>query len=607
MTRLRPLLPATVLVVSLATACASSDVSTARPANPDAAVGGSISIGIQRPQSIDPGLAFDPAAEQVVETICDTLLGVDPESGDLVAGLVESWVARGEGTRFLLRLRDGATFHDGTAVTPRDVVWSLNRLADPEFASPAAGLLDEVSGFAEFRGAVEAEDDLDRRRLRGVREGSEGTVEVLLAAPNADWLATLTHPATSPVSRTAAEADAEAFREQPACAGPYRVVEPWTQQSGEIMLERFADYHGQHGGWSNGGAGYLDEVTFELVADPGPAPEPAAAAEAPMPPASEAPTDSESDAEVVTEAEDEMAPVVAPPRLAGLDVVSVPAWRWDEFAKRAGMDVVTATGSGVDYVGLPVMSLSGGDEEIDREERARQQVTLRRALSLAIDREEVAREAFFGGRAPATGFVPVTVDDEASECAWLPARGDAARARELFEEAGVEVGTGQLELLFSDDFRNGAMAEAVAAQWRRVLGLDVVIRGVEFPQFLEEVTAATSTVEAFRTSWAVPVPSRDAYLFDMFHSSQIGQGNLQGFADFAFDELLDEDARRADDDVDRDLLYDEAEAIVCDQVPIIPVTRQLLGWAVAEDVAAADGPVAGGHRGQLRVRELYRR
>lgn len=593
----RPAIAVACLAITLAAACAPTEVDTTTPRNPDARVGGAATIGILRPDSIDPGNAFDPASELVVETICDTLIGVDPLTGELVPGLAESWAVRGEGSRFLLRLREGAVFHDGRPVTARDVVYSLNRMVDPEFAGRAASLLAEVSGFGELRGSIEANDDLDRQRLRGVREASGNAVEIFLTVPNADWLATLTHPATSPVSMQAAEADAEAFREQPTCAGPYRVTEPWTSQSDSIKVTRFDGYYAEHGGWSGGGAGYLDDITFTIVPDSGEPPVVIAAPEAAAPGTAVNVADYYDAIERATSQ-----PQVAPPRLDDLDVVGVPAWRWDEFRGRRGVLLVTATGAGVDYVGIPLASLSGGDESVDRSERASEQLLLRRALSLALDRQGIVDGAFFGGRVPATSMVPESAGGNAS-CPWTPTRADAVAARQALDDAGIEVGAIELELLYSTDFANEAMVEAIAEQWRDVLGLDVAPRGVPFPQFVQEMGGSSASVGAFRTSWSVPVPSRDAYLFDLFHSSQSGQGNLEQFADFFYDELLTEDARQADDATDRGLLYDQAEQIVCDQIPLIPVAQQLLGYAVS-GVESASGQIAAGHNGRIQTREL---
>lgn len=586
MTRIdRPGVLAIALVAAVvAGACVPTEGTSVRPHTAGATVGGATTVGIPAPASIDPVNAFEPSSELVVDTICDTLVGTDPATGELVPALAESWAVRGDGTRFLLRLRDDVTFHDGRPVTARDVAYSLNRLADPDVASPAAALLDEVAGYGQFRGTVEATDELNRQRLRGVRETSGNAVEIFLAAPNADWLATLTHPATAPVSRDAAEADAEAFRGQPVCAGPYRVAAPWEPGTPTIEVERFADYHAQHGGFSGGGAGYLDDITFQTLQDSGQAPEP--------------PKEPDDDATTAK------APLIAPPELDDLDVVAIPAWRWDEFRARPGVTVATATGPGVDYVGVVLASLSGGDEQVDRAQRADQQLRLRRALSLALDRTAIAEEVFDGGRVPATSMVPSSATGSELPCQWLPAEPDPVLARKLIGEADVAFGSDTLELLHSTDFANAAMAEAIAAQWRDVLGVDVQPRGVPFPEFVQTMETSAGSVGAFRTSWSVPVPSRRAYLFDLFHSSQIGQGNLQQYADFRFDELLTEDASRADDATDRTLLLDEAEAMICDQVPLLPVVQQRLGWAVS-GLESATGTIAGGHAGRVLLRELH--
>ncbi len=170
--------------------------------------------------SLSPHNTNDQPSARVMRQIYDTLV-VQTEDLQLVPGLASSW-EQVDATTWLFHIRDGVTFHDGSALTASDVAWTLNRLRDPATAAPAAFLV----GFID---TLEAIND------RTVRLTTNGSFAPLLAH--------LSHTATSILSEAAVTAAGEDYGTTVVVGtGPFKFVR-WDTAS-QIVLERNSDWWG---------------------------------------------------------------------------------------------------------------------------------------------------------------------------------------------------------------------------------------------------------------------------------------------------------------------------------------------------------------------------
>ena len=117
--------------------------------------------------------------------------------------LAESWAANADGTEWTFNLREGITFHDGKPFVAADVVYTYQRLLDPDVASPGAGNLPGL------------EPD-------GITAPDDYTVVMRLTAPNVDWPEAITNSHTRIVPEGATNADLAA---QSLGTGAYRIDE----------------------------------------------------------------------------------------------------------------------------------------------------------------------------------------------------------------------------------------------------------------------------------------------------------------------------------------------------------------------------------------------
>lgn len=335
------LLAAAVLATS---ACSTDGKGKATTA--DGPTGGTLRIGITEPGSVDPGNAYEPAGMLIDSLVCEPLLQVDPDTGELKAGLVSTWIVSDSGRRITLRLRKAAKFSDGSSVTSDDVVASLSRAASEEFAGATASLLSPIDGWDEISGAAESTSERNLRIMRGLAHIDSASLTISLARRDADFLRVLAHPIASPLPRKLIESDPDRLAAQPVCAGPYKLSEPWKPGAPVVRLDRNPHYYGRNPAYSNGGKGYADSVEFHTAKSP-----------------------------------------FALWQQGTVDVAAVPA---DQRGAVAPNDLHARPSGHIEFIGLPT---SGNSPFKDP--------AVRRALSKALDRTAISAT-----REPARGFLP---------------------------------------------------------------------------------------------------------------------------------------------------------------------------------------------------------
>jgi len=191
-------------------------------------------------------------------------------------------------------------------------------------------------------------------------------------------------------------------------------------------------------------------------------------------------------------------------------------------------------------------------------------VRIRRALSLALDREEITRVATAAGEQPALSFVPPHLPGYTQQ---LCEPRDPEQARKLMAEAGYARGIGfpKLEIHYNTDLVHQSVAELVRKQWQRELGITVSLRNEEWASYQQ--TQQQMQYMVSRRSWIGDYLDPNTFL-DMYVSG--GQNNLTGFANPQYDELIASAAKEPD--IEKRLrTLEQAERMLMDQLPIIPI------------------------------------
>ena len=220
---------------------------TANSGNGMATDGGTLRLLFADPPTFDPHLAEDNISGLLVNEIFGGLVTIEPFDFSVAPDLAESWEISPDGTTYTFRLRPNAKFHDGSPVTAQDVKWSMERVANPELASPVVDqYLNDIVG-------VKAKLDGGASEVSGVQVVDENTVRMTIDGPKAYFLAKLTYPSGFVLDQANVELGENWF-ETPNGTGPFRLDE---YQIGEsILLSRNEHYHL--------GPPHLDEVEMIL-------------------------------------------------------------------------------------------------------------------------------------------------------------------------------------------------------------------------------------------------------------------------------------------------------------------------------------------------------
>lgn len=456
------------------------------------------------PVGMDPHLTGDAGSAAFIVEVFGGLYTISPDLAivpDLADGFPE---ISEDGLVYTFTLRDDIFFHsrERRRVTAEDVRWSIERAASAELASPQAhAYLGDIVGARESFFGL-------AEGVEGVRVIDDRTIEFTLREPIPPglFLAKLTYPTAFVVDRFQIEGNERNWTRQPNGTGPYRLKE-W--RVGErIVLEANAAYHL--------GAPQVPEVWFEL-----------------------------SGGSRLTRFENDELDV-ALISINDIERARDPNSSLNELYQ-------TAPEFTVSYLALNT-AVSPLDD-----------LNVRRALALAIDRDTVAGITFLGMVQPATGILPPQLPGFTAEDKTLPFDPEAARAA----LAASTYADGDLPPITLFEVGGGASAsidtQAFLEQWRDV-GITVEIRQADFATYLSEV--GSGRVQMFGAGWVMDYPDPESILDLKFHSES--QLNDVSYKNPEVDDLLDR-ARIEPDPQRRIDLYKQVEQLLIDNVVWIPL------------------------------------
>lgn len=388
-------------------------------------------------------------------------------------------------------------------------------------------------------------EDSSRRSELGpitdVTAVDDHTVQIDYETPFAPLAAVLADRAGMIMSPTALEESGDDFGAHPVCVGAFRFVERVPQTS--ITVERDPLYYDAENV-------HLDSITYRIITDAG-----IRAANLRSGDVQVADTLSTQD---LTEIEDDA-------ELGLLEVGSL------------GYQAMTVNVGNTEGVGNPPGAI---DTPLASDPRVRE------ALSLAVDRERLVRSVFHGRFDPACSPVSPASPFSTTASEACPAH-DPERAKELLEEAGVEVPY-EVAMKVTNSPDTLRLAQAVQASVAEA-GFDLEIVPVEYSTLLE--TQDQGDFELLQLGWSGRVdPHGNTYNF-----LTTGAGNnYSGYSNEEVDDLLTR-AATVGDPAERGELYGQAVTQVQQDNPIIYLyrTRNLTGYRteVAGLATYADGVV----------------
>jgi len=194
-------------------------------------------------------------------------------------------------------------------------------------------------------------------------------------------------------------------------------------------------------------------------------------------------------------------------------------------------------------------------------------VRVRRALAMAIDKQEIVEKITRAGQKPTRSIVPPHisnyVDYRPPECEPY----DVARARRLLAEAGYAGGRGfpRIEILYNTMESHQAIAELIQSQWKRNLGIDVSLANQEWQSYLN--SRRQGKYDVARAGWIGDYVDPNTFL-ELFVSDN--PNNQTRWENTEYDKLV-LSAQQEPDEKKRMRMFERAERILMDEMPIIPL------------------------------------
>lgn len=507
-----------VSVALIGTACGQSE-------DTGAASDTAISIyGTEPENPLVPGNTTEDGGNRVVDALFTGLVEYDPRTAEPTNAVAES-IETTDSRVYTITLEDGWTFHDGTPVTAQSFADAWNHTAYSPNAQQAASFFAQIQGFSDVHtedpdgpdGPQEAPQPA-ATEMSGLRVVDDLTLEVTLAEPFAVFPTQLGYAAFSPLPE-AFFADQDAFEANPIGNGAFRFVS--RQPGANIELTRYEGY-----------AGEKPKVTDVEV-------------------------------RIYAAVEAAYSDVVAG-NLDFLEIIPSFALAGNLYQTDLPGRFLSQTYLGIQTVTFPLYDARFANPD------------LRKAISMAIDRDAVNQQIFNGLKPPADGYVAPNVPGRAEDQCGELCRFRPEQAKALFDSTGF---AGPIELTSNADAGNTEWMQAACTSIGNALGREC--RFVPVPTFGEFRTAinAGEMSAIYRSGWVADYPSIENFLNPLYRTG--GSSNDGGYSNPAVDATLAQaDAATSGEQANQ--LYQEAERMVLQDMPAIPVYFQSVQAAWSE-------------------------
>jgi peptide/nickel transport system substrate-binding protein/oligopeptide transport system substrate-binding protein len=523
-----------VLAATLVTAagCKPTTTTTTSGGGPTSAStapvkGGTLSYYIGEPAYIDPYNTQESEGTQVEQALFDSLTEIDPLHPDVVLpAAATTWTVNANATVWTFKLNPADKFHDGTPVTAKDFIYAWNRIANPKTINTQTKKGDP-SVISYHLAPVQGYDAVQAGKatqMSGLKAVDDLTLQVTLTKPFADWDYVVAHPALAPVPQKYVEGGVDyngtkvPFGEMPVGNGPFKMSKPWSHNQ-EIDVVANGDYYGTKP--------YIDGVAFKIYKTP-----------------ETAFVDFQGgnlDFTQIAEGQ-----VKATEAKYGLST--------DGYTVEPGHQVLLGAENAVYY-----LILNNNNKFLANPK-------LRKALSLAVNRQAICDVVFEGTREPADNIVPPGIAGY-QKGAWKDSHYDMAAAKVALADAGYPGGKGlpTFKLSFNSDGGHEPIMKLVQADLKAI-GVNTTFDSADFPTYLKELDAGQHQIA--RLGWIADYPIMDNFMYPIFDSKSAD--NKSFYKNPAVDAGILQ-ARAIVDPAARIAKYQEVNNIIQAANPVVPL------------------------------------
>ena len=459
------------------------------------------------PNTLDPHIVSGTWENRILGNMFLGLL-TEARDGSDMAGAAESWTISDDGTVYTFKIRDH-NWSDGTPVTAGDFVFSLQRVLDPNTAAEYASLLYPIKNSEAANTGKAGLDTI------GVKAIDDKTLEITLEAPTPYFLSQLTHYTAWPVPKHVIDKHGDAWTKKANIAtnGAY-VLDDYVPNT-HVKLSRNPKFY--------------DAANVKI------------------------------DRIVYYPGEDRTAGLK---RFRAGEVDVMTDFSSDQFSWMK--ENLAAETRIAPYLGIYYYPFNTRKPPFD-------DVRVRQALSMAIDREIIVDKVMGTGEIAAYSFVPPGVGNYGTPAyaTWkgMTQADRVAKAIELLEQAGYSPGQPlEFVLRYNTSENHKRIAIAVSAMWKKSLGVKVELFNSEVKVHYADLKKADFQIA--RAGWIADYDDAQNFLYLL--ETRTGANNYGGFSNPEFDRLMLAASKMVDLKARADLMR-QAEAIVSSEQPIAPI------------------------------------
>jgi len=462
------------------------------------------------PQSLDPQIATGVPEHHIISAVMEGLVLKDRKTLEPRPGVAESWDISDDGRVYTFYLRDNARWSNGDSHTAHDYAWSWWRALQPALGNLYAYMLFPVENAQQYY-----EGDISDFNQVGVKALDDRTLQVTLKYPTPYFLQLLDHYSLFPVHQATIEKFGDAdqrgtrwtYEGNLVGNGPFQLVD-W-KINRRIVVQRNPHY------WDKENVS-LNEIIFIPIEN------------------------------IVTE--ERMF------RAGQLHVTSsLPADKISVYREAKDPELRIAPYLGTYYYRLNVRKPQLKDPRV------------RRALAMTVDRQKLVDNITKGGQLPAYAMTPP------GTMGYFPKsdlKFDPQGAKKLLADAGYPNGEGfpPTEILYNTNEGHRKVAVALQDMWKKHLNIDIRLLNQEWKVYLDSESAGQ--YEISRAGWIGDYVDPNNFL-DLFLCG--GGNNRTGWCNEEYDRLILDVAPSMSSHSERLEVFQQAEKILLDDMPIIPI------------------------------------
>ncbi|HEX2144171.1 MAG TPA: ABC transporter substrate-binding protein [Glycomyces sp.] len=516
--------------------------------------GGILNMQIGEVRSLIPGGSGESEGFRIMKNVYEGLVYYDAETGE-PDNLAAEEITSEDNQTWTIKIKEGLTFHNGEPVDANAFIRSWNRTAFGPNALPLNYFFATIAGYEEMNPAPLPEEEwtdpevpefpeVATTELSGLTAVDDLTLQVELSAPFIGFPTMLGYEAFFPVAEECL-ADTDACEDKPIGNGPFMFEEPYSIESGGTAV-KWADYQ-----------------------------------------TTEQPSIDGVEWHVYLEGDDCWADFLT----GDIDVCRPTAADYESAVNDPdlGERRIVQDGTSITMLAFPLY-----DETY-------QDVNLRRALSMAIDREGVLNVVGPDRFNPLDSWVPASILGGGQGACGEYCTYDPDGAAQLLEQAGGWPEGEPLRIWVNDASDNLDVFRAIGDSITESIGVEYELVPMEWTDFLS-AREGHDLDGPFRSGWGPDYNLNENYLEPIYGGG--AATNDQGYEDAEYDAKIAE-ANGAATIEEAIELYAEAEAILAEDMPSVPIFVEQVSYFYSDRVDnVIVHPIYAGPGGDAELRDI---